>query len=157
MFFDLLMLMVSGCGTFTSCCAVVSPVCIAAKRLAPRRDPDSTMALELALVGSAFWIVVSTTALFLLFTLLPGFVDVLLGDAAFGAGALVGGGIWLARATLRGFPRVSPELELAIVVDVVSLWRDDQASLAHTERLYRERVLGLPIGPHMDPSRRAAA
>jgi hypothetical protein len=95
--------------------------------------------------------------MFLIGMLAPNVASQALGRPACAFGLLLGAGAWILRAATAGVPRMTPDLELGVVLDIVSLWREDPASLAGAELLYRERVLAPAARPKLPPSRRAAA
>ena len=60
-------------------------------------------------------------------------------------GALIGAGVWAARAAAAGAPRLPVDLEVALALAVVALTQDDGATLSRVERRDHQHMLTDPV------------
>jgi hypothetical protein len=104
------------------------------------------------------WTVVIAVALFVILSCDPRVAaKVLAVPFAAKDGAILGASLWgLAALVRRELPRLGDDFEIATALALVALVRDDDATLARVEALYRQNVVR-PVRPSVRSVRIARA
>jgi hypothetical protein len=154
---DSLLIAAAAATVFAWLAATVPPVVAAARNLRGRLR-GAWSALALACGGTVLWTVVIAVALFVILSCDPRVAaKVLAVPFAAKDGAILGASLWgLAALVRRELPRLGDDFEIATALALVALVRDDDATLARVEALYRQNVVR-PVRPSVRSVRIARA
>ena len=143
---EILIFMSSGGVVYVWLCAVVAPAVSALKAFAGRAASGKRWAALGLTMGSAFvWTAVPAAAIFLFMMCEPRAGLALVYSPTHEMAMVTAAVLWFLRSAALGLPRLAENLEIAVVVAVVALVRDDPEVLGKTEALYRELVITSPV------------
>lgn len=129
-------------------CAVVPPLVRAIRTATSRHTAAAWGALALAAGGALLWTIVPAAIGFVFLMLEPQTGLALVGSAAWVPGVVAGAACWVSHAaTARRVPRIGPDFEVATALAIVALVRDDSATLARIEQLYRAHAAPSEASP----------
>ena len=143
MFRDVVLLMSCGAVIYLWLCVIVSPLASSLRALVrTRADHTAWLAFGLAAGGAVLWTAIVAGAVALGMMLEPRAGLRVLASGAGGRGASVGVVVWLGQliAWARA-PRLGSAVETATALAVVAFVRDDAATLARVEGLYRAHAV----------------
>lgn len=131
-------------------CAAIPPLVRALRTAASRHTAAAWSALALALGGALVWTIVPAALTFVFLMLEPRAGLALVSSVAWLPGVVAGAACWVCHAaTARHVPRIGADFEVATALAIVALVRDDSATLARIEQLYRANAApadGTPSG-----------